>query len=299
MKPQIVVVDDNALMRLLVQDALQPNGYHVVAFENAAEALAALGREVPAAYLVDQEMPGMSGAAFIRELRHAEDPRVRNVPVVGLTAGSDAELMGAGADACLKKPFTESMLLRSVRGVLHGRADEGPSLASLIARFGALHAQARHGTLDAGRAHEYAAMRSELVRALLAIQDAFVKSPPPRGTLRIQESLPIVVSRSGRRFDTLTSDVGTGGFAISIDAVLAYGDTVEFELQLPGGRATVSGTGRVANVSAEPGAAGRRVGFAFARLADPEDTARIEGFVLDRILARLSSLGTGAPASRR
>jgi CheY-like chemotaxis protein len=111
---RILVVDDVLLMRELIADMLRLNGHDAVACATGPQALAALRAEPPAACVVDQQMPGMTGAQFIEALRASNDPLVRGVPVIGLTAGDGRELRAAGAVTCVRKPFTELELSRAV-----------------------------------------------------------------------------------------------------------------------------------------------------------------------------------------
>jgi len=112
----ILVVDDNLPLRLMVAQALEEHGYVTVAAESGEAALEAIGYQPPDLCVVDFFMPGMSGAELIRELRGSHDDRLRRVKVIGLTGyeGGDRELLAAGADLVLRKPWNEATLLAAV-----------------------------------------------------------------------------------------------------------------------------------------------------------------------------------------
>jgi CheY-like chemotaxis protein len=117
---QILIVDDNLPLRLLVAQALEEHGYVTVAAESGEAALEAAAYGPPDLCIVDFFMPGMSGAQLIRELHASPDPRLRRVPVIGLTAyeGGERELLAAGAALALRKPWSEVTLLDAVERLL-------------------------------------------------------------------------------------------------------------------------------------------------------------------------------------
>jgi DNA-binding response OmpR family regulator len=117
----ILVVDDKANVRQLVQDYLAQQGFRVVTAANGREALYAARHELPDAILLDIMMPEMDGYEFLQHYR-----RERSVPVIILTARdeeSDAVRgLELGADDYVIKPFRMRELAARVRAVLR-RAD--------------------------------------------------------------------------------------------------------------------------------------------------------------------------------
>jgi CheY-like chemotaxis protein len=105
----VVVIDDEADWREIVVQCLSEKGFDAVGFADARDALAVLrGRErLPAAILLDLEMPGMTGWEFRRE--QLRDPRLASIPVV---VASGAEARGIEADAFLAKPYLVGDLCR-------------------------------------------------------------------------------------------------------------------------------------------------------------------------------------------
>ncbi|TFW16959.1 response regulator, partial [Massilia arenosa] len=131
--PRILVADDNADMRdYLVR--LLGQRWPVTAVANGQLALVEARRERPDLILSDVMMPVLDGFGLIAQLR--ADPRLRDVPVVLLSAraGEEARIEGlnAGADEYLVKPFSarelttrvESLLLRArIRAVERAHGD--------------------------------------------------------------------------------------------------------------------------------------------------------------------------------
>ncbi|MEZ5120029.1 MAG: response regulator [Solirubrobacterales bacterium] len=85
---RIVVADDSGLMRRVVSNALEREGFTVVgAARNGDEALALCRRHRPAAMTLDLAMPGLDGMGVLREL---QKPGASDVPVVVVSAFSPA-----------------------------------------------------------------------------------------------------------------------------------------------------------------------------------------------------------------
>ena len=115
----VLVCDDEELIRSVVVDALEEEGYRVVQAANGREALDALDApdtpdaHAPSLVLLDMRMPVLDGWGFMREYRLRPGP---HVPVVVMTAAQNARQWceEAGGDACLPKPFDITKLLDTV-----------------------------------------------------------------------------------------------------------------------------------------------------------------------------------------
>ena len=107
------MVDDDALMRQVLQATLRRGGHEVVLAADGAEALALAGAGRPDAVLLDAMMPGIHGFDVCRQLKG--DPATRAIPVVMVSAraaASDRDRgLAAGAYAYVTKPFSPKELL--------------------------------------------------------------------------------------------------------------------------------------------------------------------------------------------
>ena len=116
----ILVVDDEATLRKLMQFHLQPHGFRVLIAANGKEAVEILARETPDLAIVDVMMPDMSGYDLTRHIR--ADSRTAPMPVILLTALSNVkekvEGFQAGADDFLVKPAELPELLARVQALL-------------------------------------------------------------------------------------------------------------------------------------------------------------------------------------
>lgn len=88
-RPLVVLIDDEGAVRESVTDALDAEGYEVVAFPNGRAALDFLEHSdvAPAVILLDLVMPVMDGWEFLRQ--QSRTPRLSTVPVVLVSAQAD------------------------------------------------------------------------------------------------------------------------------------------------------------------------------------------------------------------
>jgi DNA-binding response OmpR family regulator len=117
MADMILVVDDKASVRRLVQEYLAEHGYRVVTAGDGRQALYAARHEKPDLILLDIMMPQMDGFDFLRAYRREKD-----TPVILLTARLEEsdKVVGLelGADDYITKPFSMRELLARIRAVL-------------------------------------------------------------------------------------------------------------------------------------------------------------------------------------
>jgi PAS domain S-box-containing protein len=117
----ILVVDDEAPVRLVTKRMLEAFGYRVVVAGNGAEAVALYAgrKDEIAAVITDMMMPVMDGPATIRALRNLH-PAVRIIAASGIHGrGTDANgRASAPVRHFLAKPYTASTLLTVLKQVL-------------------------------------------------------------------------------------------------------------------------------------------------------------------------------------
>jgi DNA-binding response OmpR family regulator len=112
----VLIVEDNADMRLFLQEQLAEAGYRIAAANDGQKGLDVARELVPELIITDIMMPRMDGLSFVRHVR--QDALISHVPVIILTARAGAEdrIEGllTGVDAYLTKPFsTRELLVRA------------------------------------------------------------------------------------------------------------------------------------------------------------------------------------------
>src|SRR5690349_23721495 len=120
----LLLVDDDAPIRRMLERTLVAEGYSVEAAADGGAALAAVERNLPDAIVLDVTMPGVDGLAVTRRLR----AKGLRVPILLLTArdaiADRVAGLDAGADDYLAKPFDTAELTARVRALL--RRSEPP-----------------------------------------------------------------------------------------------------------------------------------------------------------------------------
>jgi two-component system chemotaxis sensor kinase CheA len=117
----MLVIDDSLTTRMLEQSILESAGYEVdLAVSAEAGLLRARARRY-SVFIVDVEMPGMDGFAFVAETR--ADPDLRDIPAILVTSRGSPEDrrrgMAAGAHAyVVKSEFDQEQLLAILRGLV-------------------------------------------------------------------------------------------------------------------------------------------------------------------------------------
>jgi DNA-binding NtrC family response regulator len=116
---RILVVDDEADIRDLVQEILSEEGYAVEVASNAAEARASCVRQPPDLVLLDIWMPDTDGISLLREWQHNHSVSAPVVMMSGHgTVETAVEATRLGAVDYVEKPLSLAKLLRTVRGAI-------------------------------------------------------------------------------------------------------------------------------------------------------------------------------------
>ncbi len=121
-KKRILVIDDNADIRNLIQFIFEKAGIEVSQGTDGENGLAQLKSEKPDLVLLDSMMPGLSGLDVLKTIREDPDVNLSHVPVVMLTANSAAEDMNTafelGASSYIVKPFKNNQIVAEIDSIL-------------------------------------------------------------------------------------------------------------------------------------------------------------------------------------
>jgi CheY-like chemotaxis protein len=113
-RPVVMVVDDDAVIRILIQDILDDVQYKVMLVADGATALTAMATVVPDVVTLDLDLPGINGAQVLELMRQNE--RLREVKVVII---SSLDIIPPRvkelAQAVIRKPFDIDTLLEIIQ----------------------------------------------------------------------------------------------------------------------------------------------------------------------------------------
>ena len=119
----ILIVDDEEMVRNLIQRTLQEADYDVITAANGQEALDKVSQFNISLVLLDIKMPGLDGFQVLDRIRQRSD-----IPVIMLTAVKEVttvrDSFNLGADDYVTKPFSKRELLLRIQTKLR-RAQTG------------------------------------------------------------------------------------------------------------------------------------------------------------------------------
>lgn len=117
---RIVVVEDDADIRQLLEAELSDAGFVVEAYPTGIQGLSAIREDEPDLVILDLGLPDVSGQEIARRIR-----RTSEFPIIILTAadevGTKVEMLNSGADDYLAKPFHSEELLARINVQLRKR----------------------------------------------------------------------------------------------------------------------------------------------------------------------------------
>jgi signal transduction histidine kinase len=118
--PTLLIVDDDPVVRSLMRDALEDDGYTIIEAENGVEACERCDAAVPALIVADAVMPSMDGFELCQVLRRR--PETAPVPILMATGLDDSDSIArafeVGATDFISKPLNWLMLSQRVRYML-------------------------------------------------------------------------------------------------------------------------------------------------------------------------------------
>ncbi|MCF6206685.1 MAG: response regulator transcription factor [Sulfurovum sp.] len=115
---EIVIIEDEEDILELIEYHLEKEGFSVTGFLSTENVEQFLEEETPALMIVDRNLPGMEGSAFVSYLREIG----YDIPVIFLTAkDKEADLergFEAGGDDYMTKPFSHKELILRIKALL-------------------------------------------------------------------------------------------------------------------------------------------------------------------------------------
>jgi len=208
---KIIVVDDDARLRSLLERYLAEQGFHVRTAGGSDQMDRLLERENFHLMVLDLMLPGEDGLSICRRLRQQNN----EIPIVMLTAKGDEvdRIIGLelGADDYLAKPFNPRELLARVRAVLRRRGKDipgAPSAEDEEIRFGEFRLNL--GTREMFRGDEPMPLTSGEFAVLKALvthprqpmsRDKLMNQARGRDYSALERSIDVQVSRLRRMLE--------------------------------------------------------------------------------------------------
>lgn len=122
---RVLLADDDRISRFAFRALLEKAGHRVTTAEDGSEALRALEADDFDLVLMDVHMPMMDGLEATRRIRRSADPKIRDIPVLALTASvmndEHERYLTSGITAVLAKPLSMEELNRTIRQALPAR----------------------------------------------------------------------------------------------------------------------------------------------------------------------------------
>ena len=114
----VLVIEDEAALRLLLTLVLEDEGFDVRAAANGHEALLVLALWLPEIILLDLQMPVMDGPSFRAEQRRS--PTLESIPVLLVSAAVDLTWQAKQLEAAgsIAKPYDTDELIEKVHHIL-------------------------------------------------------------------------------------------------------------------------------------------------------------------------------------
>jgi DNA-binding NtrC family response regulator len=197
----ILVIDDEEIMREILEALLTREGYHVRLAASAADGLE-LARSVPFdAAIVDVMMPGMDGIAALEELKKLDD----ELPVLMITAFASVETaisaMKRGAFDYITKPFKNDEVLVVVRNAVERRQLKAENTALRQT----LQAQQQNFSGIIGRSPRMKQVFDLIIQAAPSRSTILITGESGTGKELVARAIHSNSSRSDRAFVTVNS----------------------------------------------------------------------------------------------
>lgn len=130
----IILVEDNMINQEVAKTILQKKGFLVDIAANGMEAIESLGRKEYDLILMDLQMPIMDGLEATSIIRSDSDRRIRNIPIIAMTAnamsGDQEKCIIAGMNDYISKPFDPYELIE--KAIYWSRYSKSKNYGSVI-----------------------------------------------------------------------------------------------------------------------------------------------------------------------
>lgn len=120
----VIAIDDDILLLELAKEMLERNGVTCTVCTKVDKLTEEMRKKNYDLLLTDIQMPNTDGFKLLELLRKSRIGNSKEIPIVAMTARSESEredLLNAGFDGCIFKPFSMNELLKVIASVIKGR----------------------------------------------------------------------------------------------------------------------------------------------------------------------------------
>jgi two-component system, OmpR family, alkaline phosphatase synthesis response regulator PhoP len=172
MTATILIVEDDAQIRRVVEGYLQQTGYRVLTAADGVTGLALAQQAKPHLLVLDLMLPGLDGLEVTRRLRASPDPVLAAIYIIMLTARVEEteRVVGLelGADDYVPKPFSPRELVARVRAALRRLEGQKGATAAQVLSVGPLRLDPTYRTITlAGAPVELTVTEFDLLHHLM------------------------------------------------------------------------------------------------------------------------------------
>lgn len=126
MPKKILMIEDDASIASALSIRLTAQGYEALSASDGRSGLALASEQMPDAILMDIRLPDIDGIEVCHRLK--DDPRLAKIPVIFLSANINdvarGEAAGAGAVACIAKPYEIRDVIAAIEAATDSKACE-------------------------------------------------------------------------------------------------------------------------------------------------------------------------------
>ncbi|RPJ43182.1 MAG: response regulator [Deltaproteobacteria bacterium] len=123
---RLFLVDDDQWIRDSLSTFFELEGCHLMAFETAEEALAAL-KENPDIFIVDYKLPGMDGLEFFKRIQTSHPHAGKILITAYLNNGVLSKAVSMGIEDFIQKPFTTKTIEESLLRIIEEKKQNNGS----------------------------------------------------------------------------------------------------------------------------------------------------------------------------
>jgi diguanylate cyclase (GGDEF)-like protein len=219
---RLLVVEDDAINRDLLQRRLSRSGYSVEVAESGQTALDMIAKAEYDLVLLDQMMPGMSGLELLKLLRSTHS--TNDLPVIMVTAVDQkrtiVEALHQGANDYVAKPIDMPLVLARIQAQLvRSKAEQKSKLADpLTGLNNRLSLTARLGEALGDGAANLAVLQID-IDGFKSVNDGFGRAVGDQVLIEVANRLKTVVGESQRTVASTVARVAGDEFAILVEHV--------------------------------------------------------------------------------